>query len=108
MAVFDSTLDIRFRMVNQVASAMRSASARATCCYTRFESMMMAETAEELCKRPEIGKELERATGEKRSEKIRPSGRERYWFVAHLIVLGLCAAVYFLLGEKIIPLPALG
>jgi small-conductance mechanosensitive channel len=70
--------------------------------------MMMAETAEELCKRPEIRKELERATGEKRPENIRPSGRERYWFVAHVIVLGLCAAVYFLLGAKIIPLPASG
>jgi small-conductance mechanosensitive channel len=95
-------------MADQLASAMRSASARATCSYTRFESMMMAETAEELRKRPEVRKELERATGKERREKIKPSGRDKYWFVAHVIVLGLCAVVYFLLGAKFIPLPESG
>jgi small-conductance mechanosensitive channel len=67
--------------------------------------MVMAETAEDLCKRPEIRKELERATGEMRREKIEPADGDKYWFVVHAIVLGLCAAVYFLLGAKIIPLP---
>src|SRR4051794_3651058 len=105
MFVFDSTLDIRCRMADSVPSAMRSASARATCFYAWFESMVMAETAEDLCKRPEIRKELERATGEMRREKIEPADGDKYWFVVHAIVLGLCAAVYFLLGAKIIPLP---
>src|SRR2546423_674294 len=105
MSVFDSTFDIRCGMPDQVASAMRSTSARATCSCMGFESMMMAETAEDLRKRPEIRKELERATGEKRREKVKPAGRDKYWFVVHAIVLGLCAAVYFLLGAKIIPLP---
>jgi small-conductance mechanosensitive channel len=67
--------------------------------------MMMAETAEEVSKRPEVRKELERATGEKRRETVKPGGREKYWFVVHAIVVGLCAAVYFLLSAKIIPLP---
>src|SRR5438309_2978787 len=68
----------------------------------------MAETTEELRKRPEIRKELERATGEKRREGVKPAGRDKYWFVVHAIVLGLCAAVYFILGAKIIPLPEAG
>jgi small-conductance mechanosensitive channel len=69
---------------------------------------MMAETAEELRKRPEIRKELERATGEKRREKVKSVGRDKYWFVVYAVVLGLCAAVYFLLGAKIIPLSEAG
>src|SRR4030095_16584303 len=66
---------------------------------------MMAETAEELGKRPEIRKELERATGQKRQEKIEPAGRDQFWFVIHAIVLAICAAIYFVIGAKIIPLP---
>src|SRR5436190_22954861 len=70
--------------------------------------MLMAETTEELRKRPEIRKELERATGEKRREEVKPVGRDKYWFVVHAIVLGLCAAIYFVLGAKIILLPEAG
>ncbi|HEY4272093.1 MAG TPA: mechanosensitive ion channel domain-containing protein [Candidatus Udaeobacter sp.] len=70
--------------------------------------MLMAETTEELCKRPEIRKELERATGEKRRENIETSGRDRFWFVVHALVLAGCSAVYFLIGAKIIPLPEAG
>ena len=66
----------------------------------------MAETTEELCKRPEIRKELERASGRKRHEKIEPRGRDRFWFVGYVLVLALCVAAYFLLGSKLIPLPA--
>src|SRR5947207_15837698 len=69
---------------------------------------MMADTVEEISKRPEIRKELERATGEKCHEEVKPSGREKYWFVVHAIILGLCAAVYFVLRAKIIPLPETG
>ncbi len=69
---------------------------------------MMGDTVEEISKRPEIRKELERATGEKRREEVKPAGRDKYWFVVPAIVLGLWAAVYFILGEKIIPLPEAG
>jgi hypothetical protein len=69
---------------------------------------MMADTVEEISKRPEVRKELERATGEKRREKVESTGRDKYWFVVHAIVLGLCAAVYFLLGAEVIPLPEAG
>jgi small-conductance mechanosensitive channel len=65
----------------------------------------MAETTEELRKRPEIRKELERARGEKRPEKVETRGRDRFWFVIYVVVLAICAAGYFLIGAKLIPLP---
>lgn len=67
--------------------------------------IMMVETAEELCKRPEIRKELERATGQKRQEKVETTDRDRFWFVIHVIVLTICAAIYFVISAKIIPIP---
>lgn len=65
----------------------------------------MAETAEEISKRPEIRKELERATGEKRPEKIRARARDKFWFAMHALVLALCGAAYVLLSWKLVPLP---
>ncbi len=65
----------------------------------------MAETAEEISRKPEIRKELQRATGEKRSEKVKAGGRDKFWFLVHALVLAGCVAVYFLLGSKMIPLP---
>ena len=70
--------------------------------------MLMAETTEELRKRPEIRKELERATGEERREKVETHGRDRFWFVIYVVVLAVCAAGYFLIGAKLIPLPDAG
>jgi len=66
---------------------------------------MMAETAEELRKRPEIRKELERATGEKHRGKIQPPDRDRFWFVAYAVALAICAVSYFLVSANLIPLP---
>ena len=68
-------------------------------------SMLMAETTEELRKRPEIRKELERARGEARPEKVETHGRDKFWFVIYAIVLAACAGGYFLIGAKLIPLP---
>jgi small-conductance mechanosensitive channel len=64
---------------------------------------MMVETAEEICERPEIRKELQRATGEKRREKTKTRRRDKFWFVIHAVVLALCAAVYFLIASKVVP-----
>src|SRR6266705_3701023 len=66
--------------------------------------IMMAETAEEISKKPEIRKELQRTTGEKRPDKVKARGRDKFWFVAHALVLAGCIAAYFLLGSKLIPL----
>jgi len=67
---------------------------------------MMAETAEELGKRPEIRKELDRATGQKHRETTETHHPDRFWFVAYVVALAVCAAFYFVVGAKVIPLPA--
>ena len=88
-----------------MAWTIGSASASATCSSARFESNVMAETTEELRKRPEIRKELERARGEARPEKVETRDRDKFWFVIYGVVLAACAAGYFLIGAKVIPLP---
>ena len=65
----------------------------------------MAETAEEMARKPEIRKELQRATGEKRPEKVKAAGRDKFWFILHIIVLAMCIAAYLAVGYKLIPLP---
>ena len=70
--------------------------------------MLMAETTEELRKRPEIRKELDRARGEKHPEKVETHDRDRFWFVIYVVVLAVCAAGYFLIGAKLIQLPDAG
>jgi len=66
---------------------------------------MMAETAEEISRKPEIRKELQRAIGEKRSEGVKPRGKDKLWFIIHALVLAGCVAAYVILGWKLIPLP---
>src|SRR4029450_1589514 len=105
MSVFDSTLWIRSGTEIQwfarweVPRPVRPVSAPAS------NPMLMAETTEELRKRPEIRKELERATGEERPERVETHGRDRFWLVIYAVVFAGCAAVYFLIGAKLIPLP---
>jgi len=65
----------------------------------------MGETAEEISRRPEVRKELQRATGENHRQKIKARGTDKFWFVVHLFILAGCAAAYFLLESKLIPLP---
>jgi small-conductance mechanosensitive channel len=66
---------------------------------------MMAETAEEISRKPEIRKELQRATGKKRPEKVKARGRDKFLFLVHALVLAGCIAAFFLLGFKLVPLP---
>jgi small-conductance mechanosensitive channel len=66
---------------------------------------MMGETAEEISRKPEIRKELQRAMGEKRSEGVKARGRDKLWFLVHALVLAGCIAAYVILGWKLIPLP---
>jgi small-conductance mechanosensitive channel len=65
----------------------------------------MSETAEEISQRPEVRKELQRATGEKRRQKVKVQGRDKAWFITYLLILAGCAVLYLLLGSKLIPLP---
>jgi small-conductance mechanosensitive channel len=84
---------------------MGSASARAACLRAGFDSNVMAETAEDLSKRPEVRKELERTTGQKCGEEIETRGRDKFWVVGYAVVLVIFAALYFLISAKLIPLP---
>jgi small-conductance mechanosensitive channel len=104
MSVFDSTLWIRFRMDIQwlkrreVPQPVRPVYAPAS------NPLLMVETTEELRKRPEIRKELERARGEARPEKVETHSRDKFWFVIYAVVLIVCAVGYFLIDAKFIPL----
>jgi small-conductance mechanosensitive channel len=64
----------------------------------------MPDTAEELCQQPDVQRELARTTGEKPREKVKVETRDKFWFVTHALIILACAALYFLLGSKLIPL----
>jgi len=65
----------------------------------------MPETAEELSKQPEVRKELERTSGEKkREDKVKAPAKDKFWFVTHGLLLIGCAVLYYLIGSKFIPL----
>ena len=67
--------------------------------------IVMPETVEEISQQAEVRKELQRATGEKRHEKVKAHGRDKLWFVTHAFILAGCGVLYLLLGSKLIPLP---
>jgi len=90
-------MDIQWLGRWEVPQPVRPVSAPAS------NPLLMAETTEELRKRPEIRKELERARGEARPEKVETHGRDKFWFVIYGVVLVVCAAGYFLIGAKLIP-----
>jgi len=107
MSVFDSTFENRFRLkLQRLPNNHRLASQLiAPISSSNAILNMMAETAEEISRRPEIRKELQRTTGEKRPDKVKARGRDKFWFIVHALVFAGCIAAYFLVGSKLIPLP---
>src|SRR5438067_2137615 len=66
--------------------------------------MPETETAEEISKKPEVRKELER-TGEKLpGKKVKAAATDKFWFVTHALLLLGCAVFYYLIDLKLIPL----
>src|SRR5467141_4524647 len=66
--------------------------------------MPETETAEEISKKPEVRKELER-TGEKEpAKKVKAATTDKFWFVTHGLLLLGCAVLYYLIGTKLLPL----
>ena len=65
----------------------------------------MAETAEEVSRKPEVRKELKRATGADRSEKVQARGKDKFRFVIHGFILGVCAIAYWVVRTKLVALP---
>jgi hypothetical protein len=67
--------------------------------------MPETETAEEISKKPEVRKELER-TGEKEpGKKVKAAASDKFWFVTHGLLLLGCAVLYYIIGSKLLPLP---
>ena len=60
----------------------------------------MAETAEEISQRPEIRKELQRATGEKRPEAVKARGKDKVWFFIQAVALLACVRCTFSLAAS--------
>ncbi len=65
----------------------------------------MPETAEELYQRPEVRKELVRASGQKPAAQVKAKTGDKFWFVTHALIIIGCAVLYFLLSAKLVPLP---
>jgi small-conductance mechanosensitive channel len=65
----------------------------------------MPETAEELRQRPDVRKELVRASGQKPAAKVKARTRDKFWFVTHALIIIGCAIIYFVLWAKLVPLP---
>src|SRR5436305_11258722 len=64
----------------------------------------MPETAEELCQRPDVKQELQRATGQKAEVEVKVETKDKFWFVTHGLLLVGSAILYYLIGSKFLPL----
>jgi small-conductance mechanosensitive channel len=64
----------------------------------------MPETAEELCQRPDVRKELVRASGQEPAAEVKARTSDKFWFVTHALIITGCAVLYFLLSAKLVPL----
>ncbi len=65
----------------------------------------MPETAEELFQRPDVRKELVRASGQKPAAQVKARTSDKFWFVTHALIIIGCAILYFLLSAKLVSLP---
>src|SRR6266487_3405282 len=66
--------------------------------------MPETETAEEISKKPEVRKELERAGKKEPAKKVKAATTDKFWFVTHGLLLLGCAILYYLIGTKLLPL----
>src|SRR3989475_296122 len=66
--------------------------------------MPVTETAEEISKKPEVRKELERAGEKEPAKKVKAATTDKFWFVTHGLLLLGCAVLYYLVGTKLLPL----
>src|SRR6266446_4392192 len=68
--------------------------------------MAMAETAEEISKKPEVRQALSQASGPRAGEeKVKAATKDKFWFVTHALLIVGCAVLYYLVGSKLIPVP---
>src|SRR5437762_13083274 len=68
--------------------------------------METVETAEEISKKPEVRQALSQTGGPKAGEeKVKAATKDKFWFVTHALLIVGCAALYYLVGSKLIPVP---
>jgi len=68
--------------------------------------MAMAETAEEISKKPEVRQALSQTSGPKAgTEKVKAATKDKFWFITHALLIVGCAVLYYLVGSKLIPVP---
>src|ERR1700704_4379888 len=68
--------------------------------------MAMAETAEEISKKPEVRQALSQTSGPKTgTEKVKAATKDKFWFVTHALLIVGCAVLYYLVVSKLIPVP---
>src|SRR5256714_11299681 len=66
--------------------------------------MPATQTAEELSRKPEVRKELERTGDKKPTQKVKAATTDKFWFVTHGLLLVGCAVLYYVIGTKLLPL----
>ena len=64
----------------------------------------MPETAEEVSKKPEVRKELERIGDQKPAKKVKAGTSDKFWFLTHGLLLIGCAVLYYFIGTKFLSL----
>src|SRR6476660_9884523 len=68
--------------------------------------MAMAETAEEISKKPEVRQALSQTSGPKAGmEEVKAAAKDKFWFITHALLIVGCAVLYYLVGSKLIPVP---
>jgi small-conductance mechanosensitive channel len=71
----------------------------------RFNSDARERNAGQICERPDVKKELQRATkAQIDRKKIKAGTSDKFWFVTHGLLLLGCAILSYLLGLKVSPL----
>jgi small-conductance mechanosensitive channel len=69
--------------------------------------MPTIETAEEISSKPDVRQALSQTTGPKAGEeKAETAAANKFWFIPHVLLLAGCAVLYYLIGSKLIPVPA--
>jgi small-conductance mechanosensitive channel len=66
--------------------------------------MPATETAEQVERRPEVKKELCDTGHHQSNKKVKVAARDKFWFVTHGLLLLGCAALYYIIGSKFLPL----
>ncbi|MBA2585228.1 MAG: mechanosensitive ion channel family protein, partial [Chthoniobacterales bacterium] len=63
----------------------------------------MAETVEQVTRQKEVREALEQTTG--KPLPVKAEAKDKFWFLTHAVFLVACAALAYVVGPKLVPLP---